>query len=300
MSGLSHRVNVTISQQDGLISRSQALSAGMTITEIRTRLERGDWSVIQPQVYRSSQHLRSTAADVRAAVLWAGPQAFVSGQAAAWWWDLTDTAPQIVEVTVPTTVHRRSRRGITVVRRPLDRPDRASQRGVQVTALPFSALFGAVALGGAGPAMLDRALQKRLKLSELQDVHERNLGRHGSRAAGELLKVASDGAAALSERLLIRLLRNAEITGWQVNCPVLIDGAMIRPDVAFRREGIALEVDGWAWHHTPDRFQRDRARQNALINAGWIVLRFTWLDLTNDPAGVIRQVRSALSRRRVS
>ncbi len=61
-----------------------------------------------------------------------------------------------------------------------------------------------------------------------------------------------------------------------------------------------LEVDGWAWHHAPDRFQRDRARQNALISAGWVVLRFTWLDLTNDPAGVIRQVRDALWKRSVS
>ncbi len=148
--------------------------------------------------------------------------------------------------------------------------------------------------------MLDRALQRRVTLSQLQEVHERNLGRHGSRAAGQLLAVAADGAAAISERLLIRLLRDAGITGWRVNPPIVVGGAIIRPDIAFRREGIAVEVDGWAWHHTPDRFQRDRARQNALINAGWIVLRFTWLDLTSDPANVLDQISSALYRRRAS
>ncbi len=133
--------------------------------------------------------------------------------------------------------------------------------------------------------MLDRALQRRVRLSQLQDVHQRNLGCHGSKAAGKLLIVAADGAAAISERLLMRLLRDAGIAGWRVNHPLLIGGAMIRPDFVFLREGIVLEVDGWAWHHAPDLFQRDRARQNALISAGGVVLRFTWLDLTNDPAG---------------
>jgi very-short-patch-repair endonuclease len=38
---------------------------------------------------------------------------------------------------------------------------------------------------------------------------------------------------------------------------------------------LVIEVDGWAYHRTPDRFQRDRERQNRLVAAGWTVLRFT-------------------------
>jgi very-short-patch-repair endonuclease len=300
MSGLPRQVNETIADQDGVISRSQALATGLTIAAIRTRLEEGDWSVIQPGVYLSAQHVRSAATDVRAASLWAGASAVVSGAAAAWWWDLTDLLPTVVEVTTPRTGHRRSRTEVSVVRRPLDRVDTTTHRGIRVTSLALSALFGAVALGQAGPAMLDRALQRRVQLSQLQEAHQRNLGRHGSRAAGDLLIAAADGAAAISERLMVRLLHDAEIIGWRVNYPIMVGGATIRPDFVFLREGIVLEVDGWAWHHAPDRFQRDRARQNALISAGWTVLRFTWLDLTRDPAGVIEQVQAALWRRRAS
>ena len=65
-----------------------------------------------------------------------------------------------------------------------------------------------------------------------------------------------------------------------------------------RTERLAIEIDGWAWHHSPDRFQRDRAKQNQLVGAGWTVLRFTWFDLTNRPDDVIRQVRAALDNAR--
>ncbi len=300
MSGLPRQVNETIADQDGVISRSQAMASGLTTAGIRTRLERGDWSIIQPGVYLSAQHIRSAATEVRAASLWAGSTGVISGAAAAWWWDLTDLPPEVVEVTTPRTGHRRSRTGLSVVRRPLDRVDKTTYRGIPITSLASSALFGAVALGTAGPGMLDRALQRRVRLSELQAARERNLGCNGSTAAGELLIVAADGAAAISERLLIRLLRDADITGWRVNHPIIVGGATIRPDFVFLREGVVLEVDGWARHHTPDRFQRDRSRQNTLVSAGWTVLRFTWLDLTNDPAGVVAQVRDALWSRRGS
>ena len=67
-------------------------------------------------------------------------------------------------------------------------------------------------------------------------------------------------------------------------------------DIAFPTERLAVEVDGWAWHHDRDRFERDRSRQNALVLAGWTVLRFTWADLTEDPTRVVVVVRAALGR----
>ena len=46
-------------------------------------------------------------------------------------------------------------------------------------------------------------------------------------------------------------------------------------DLAFPDVLLAIEIDGWAWHTDPDRFRDDRRRQNALVTAGWMVLRFT-------------------------
>ncbi len=61
---------------------------------------------------------------------------------------------------------------------------------------------------------------------------------------------------------------------------------------------VAVEVDGWAWHVTADRFVDDRRRQNALVNLGWTVLRFTWHDLVSRPDGVVDEIRSALEANR--
>ena len=56
---------------------------------------------------------------------------------------------------------------------------------------------------------------------------------------------------------------------------------------------LILETDGFAFHSDADDFDNDRIRQNALILAGWQILRFTWLDLTEYPDRVIAQVQHA-------
>jgi very-short-patch-repair endonuclease len=122
-------------------------------------------------------------------------------------------------------------------------------------------------------------------------AHLRNKGRYGSPAARRLLQAADDGAQSEAERLLIRLLKSAGITGWKANYPV----AGYKVDVGFSRRKVALEADGFAFHSNSDDFQNDRVRQNAISLAGWQVLRFTWLDLTEYPDRVIATVLRAIS-----
>ena len=52
-----------------------------------------------------------------------------------------------------------------------------------------------------------------------------------------------------------------------------------RIDAAYPELKLAIEVDGFEHHSTPDAFQRDRTRQNRLVALGWTVLRFTWADV---------------------
>ena len=111
--------------------------------------------------------------------------------------------------------------------------------------------------------------------------------------ASALLSAAADRAASQAERLLVKLLRAAGITGWELGytwCGHVID-------VAFPALRIAIEADGWAWHVTPERFVHDRQRQNAMVNGQWHVLRFTWHDLPDRPAAVITEIRDAFISR---
>lgn len=292
-------VDALLAAQDGLIGRRQARAAGLSDAAIERLVRSGRWLRVLPGVFRSAQVPYHPVARVRAAALWAGPLGTISAAAAACWWDLTDIEPVTTEVIVPHGSARRAPPGICVVRRDLDPRDRVVHRGVAVTGLPLSALHGAVALGSpAGPMMLDRALQRRCRFDEVLGAYHRQIGSHRSAEARALMAAAGDRAAAESERLFIQLLKGAGLHGWSVNALLMVRGADYRPDVCFRSERLIVELDGWAWHHSPDRFRHDRRRQNDLILAGWTILRFTWFDLVERPAWVLAQVRQALALRR--
>jgi very-short-patch-repair endonuclease len=284
-------VGEIIARQEGVLSRAQAVSAGLTPGQIRHRLTSGRWMIVHPSVYRSTEHPVTQAARVRSAGLWGGANALLSGVAAAWWWGLPTPIPREVEVVIPLNEHRRSRPGTRIVRRNIPPQDSARFRGAPVTSLALSVMVASVQLGRDGPAVMDRALQTTLTMAELRACYYRNLGMAGSRAAGDLIRAAADKSAAASERVFLGLLKSAGIRGWRVN--YRWDPSDPRTiDVAFVAERVAIEIDGWAWHSAPDRFQRDRTKQNDLM--GWTVLRFTWFDLSKNPDDVIRRVRAAL------
>jgi very-short-patch-repair endonuclease len=109
-----------------------------------------------------------------------------------------------------------------------------------------------------------------------------------------MLRQAADGASSDAERVLHRLLRGALIDGWVANHLVVLSGIEYWIDVAFVARRLAVEVDGWAWHCDVDRFAHDRRRQNALVLAGWTVLRFTWHDLMSRPQAVVAEIQAAL------
>jgi len=58
-----------------------------------------------------------------------------------------------------------------------------------------------------------------------------------------------------------------------------------------------IEVDGERSHTGREAFVRDRRRQNALVNAGYTVLRYTWWDLTQRPDAVQAEIRRAVTGR---
>jgi very-short-patch-repair endonuclease len=104
-----------------------------------------------------------------------------------------------------------------------------------------------------------------------------------------------DGAAAESERSLHRILRAAGIQTWIPNYQVWAAGDLIAVvDVAVPQRRLAIEVDGMAYHVDVERFRRDRSRQNALVELGWTVLRFTWADVSERPGYVTGLVRRFL------
>jgi very-short-patch-repair endonuclease len=69
-----------------------------------------------------------------------------------------------------------------------------------------------------------------------------------------------------------------------------------RADFGWPEALLIAEIDGFGPHSSRSVFQRDRTRQNALVNAGWLVLRFTVDDIRLRPEMVVDVIRKALAR----
>lgn len=287
----SVRIETWLRRQDGIITLQQARSAGLSPRGVRHRVAAGRWQRLHPRVYRAVDHELTDRARIRAAVLWAGPRAAVSGLAAAWWHGLPVACPKLIEITVARGRQPAARPGIRVRRRTLAAKDLVHLDGIWVTGPALTVLEGAAALGPGGAELMDRALQRWVSFDSMYRAHCRNLGRWGSPAAAASLGAAADHAASNAERLLVALLVNGCVRGWKLG---YVFGEFVL-DVAFPAARVGIEVDGWAWHSDADRFRTDRRRQNSLVLAGWTVLRFTWDDLVHRPDQVLSEIQSALS-----
>jgi hypothetical protein len=122
---------------------------------------------------------------------------------------------------------------------------------------------------------------------------DRHPGRPGAAALGALLSRYAAGSTLTRSELEERFLGLCDRY------------ALPRPDVNRRIDGgievdflwpgarLVVEVDGYAFHRSPTAFEEDRARDVALVLAGYRVLRFTWTQVTRRPAEVARALRRA-------
>jgi very-short-patch-repair endonuclease len=284
--------------QQGLFTRTDAAGCGFSAKQIRRRITIGEWrSVVGPVLSGAALRITPQLHD-RAAQL-AVPGSVLAGPAAA----------RALRIPVRDErsylligVHARTR--ITAARLiygELDPRDSGTVDGAPVTWYERT-IFDCLRLLDRSEAtdLLDLALQRRwTTIDSLAARVSRAAGGRGTPRVAELVSQAASGARSVAERLLLALLRRARIRGWEANARIADAGGLIGVgDVVFRHERLVVEVDGWAFHTTAERFQLDRRRQNRLISAGWTVLRFTWRDLTERAEHVIDTIRAVLASRR--
>jgi very-short-patch-repair endonuclease len=107
----------------------------------------------------------------------------------------------------------------------------------------------------------------------------------------------SEGAAKVTrseaERRALRLMRRH---GLDPESDVRI--GRYRVDFLFRAERLIVEVDGYRYHRTRERFKADRRRTASLMGMGWDVFPLTWWDHTEEPLESMTRLRAALDERR--
>lgn len=285
-------------EQGGVFARAQATSAGYSPRRIKRRLESGEWITIHPQVYAAGSTDLSGHGLLWAAFLAAGPGAVVSHPAAARLHGIWD-APSPPWITVPPERHLRLH-GVRLVRVPLDDEEIHPLNGMLLTGRERTVIDCLCVLPfPAAVELLDRVIQKKWMSPDAlaRRTHE-HLGRRGAPQLRRLMRYAASDARFEAERRLHALLRGESIRGWQGNAEVrdAAGNLLAVADVLFARLRLVLEVDGRAHHSAAERFQRDRQRQNALVAAGYTVLRFTWYDIIHRPGYVLASIRDMVVR----
>ncbi len=267
-------VNPTSRREEGW---RHALDRGVTRKVVRRGLDRGEW-VRYRGVFRLAGCPDDTRARAWAALFTVGQDCLLTGLTALDLYGLDlatskfsdDNDAPYIHILVPMNRHveirgvvairdKRSPVGVyRVDRLPCVSRDRAAVDAIRI--LPLSdarnVAYRALQQGWLRPKDLDRWIE-RLK---------------GCRGITQLRKVSADissGARAESERELVALLRSAGISGWRANSAIRgRSGATAVGDVVFGEARLVIEVDGRAWHTDRERFQRDRTRQNDLVNDG--------------------------------
>lgn len=284
-----------IKRQKGIFAHRQALECGFSAYQVRRRLEVGEWQRVVGSSYALAGLSITPAVRDRAAAL-SQPGSVLAAASAARTWrvDLGDDRTYLY-----IGPHGRCRlSGVVAIHSSPDPDDVSLFDGIPTTGLACAVVETLRMLPErAAVELLDRSLQRGwLTTTELARRVKTRLGGRGNRRLLALLRFVSGGERSAPERLLTRSMRVARIGGWRTNVEIYdADGTIGIGDVVFDRVKLVLEVDGWAYHTTPERFQRDRQRQNRLMADGWTVLRFTWRDVTERPDRVIGQIIRTLA-----
>ncbi len=99
--GAAPTVDAIIASQHGLVTRPQALAAGLTRGQIAHRLVTGEWVRVRPQVFAHRAHRPSREQALLAVVLALGDGAAVSHRAAVALWGLRGFPTAALELSRP-------------------------------------------------------------------------------------------------------------------------------------------------------------------------------------------------------
>jgi hypothetical protein len=147
---------------------------------------------------------------------------------------------------------------------------------------------------------LDRAEQQQLlDMRAIDDVLRRASGRRGAKLLRAVLAEHRVGATLTRndlEEAFLAIARAAGLPPDAVNQWVAFpEGDGAEADFVYRDQRLIVETDGRDPHTIRRAFNADRRRDARLMLLGWRVVRFTWQQVTDEPAYVAATLRGLLA-----
>jgi hypothetical protein len=318
--------------QDGVLTRSQALTAGVTAKVIAKRLQQGRWQRLHPGVYATFNGPPSWNCQLWAAVLRAGPDSALSHQTAAQLWGLTAQTGQAAQAGLARQAGPATQAGLAAqaglatpagLVASADAIHVTVPSGSQVARIPGVVLHYSGRVGQARHPMLTpprtRAEETVLDLAAAASTADDAIawvlracagrrttadrivaamnGRRRLRWRPELslaLDPVNSGVHSLLEfRYVIRVERPHGLPPGRRQQLVMRGTRRQYSDVDYDGYATIVELDGRAAHPESSRLL-DTRRDNANVADGQVTLRYGWAEVSERSCEVAAQVASAL------
>ena len=297
-----------LARQSGVITRQQALSAGLALTAVDNQLRSQRWQQLQRGVYACFSGRPARDAELWAAVLRAGEDAALSYRTAAELYGLTRGMTSemtrepggLIHVTVPAGRRAGVVRGGVVhfsrcleqTRHPSLLPPRTRIDDTVLDLALISATFDeafdwvcrAIGRRLTTPARLRTALQARPRV----------------RWRTDLLAALADVGDGAQSNLELRYVRHVErahgLPAARRQAKIVTGNRTRYVDNFYEEAQLAVELDGRA-AHPPEQRWDDSHRDNEHASVGIMTVRYNWQDVNYRACAVAAQV-SALLRMR--
>lgn len=285
-----------------LVTRGEAARVGIGKRAWYRALENGLLVPVAPNVARMVGAPDSVESRILGPILSLGRGALASHRSAAFLWGAAVLGDDPVDLLAGSRGRRLDLDGV-MLHRPTDlrrlRP--VQPRGIPATD-PLRTLLdlGAVA-PEATPVLLEQLViagsvtRRSVERTLVEHARPGRAGVTALRAAIAAWPFGDEPPDSKLEREVMDLCRRHCLPAPDFH-PVILG---FEVDFAWLPERVILESDGWADHGRDRRgFARDRERDPLLVEAGWLVIRFTWEQITARPEWVAARLRSVLSSRR--
>ena len=287
-------------RQHGLVTLPQLQLHGLGKAAVAKRAKDGRLHRVHRGIYAVGRPSLTNRGRWMAAVLAYGPKARLSHRSATALHGIRPDNRAKTDVTVPGR-SARSRPTIDVhTSLTLDPADITTINGIPCTTVARTLVdLGDVVSRSAVERAVNQA--EVLRLFDGKAVHEA-LARAGPRRGAGTLRAVLESYTepaltrkGIEERFLA-LCRKSTLPSPAVNTWITLnDGVAYEADFLWRTEKLIAETDGRDVHSTRKAFEHDRLRDQRLTLAGYTVVRFTWRQLTRDPAGVAETLAALLA-----
>lgn len=248
-------------------------------------------------MYLAGHTAESARTEYVGALLAGGPDSYLTAGTALAIYGVLEEAETDIHVAV-VVGQRRSRGRILMHRTRLHHPDDfGTFDGLRITS-PARAVLDYAEY--ATPGRLSRVINQLhveglATPQDLWDILARATGRHGAALVKATL-LRHEGPARFrsgGEQIALALLKRARLPKPEVNATV--EGKEV--DFLYRAAKVVIEIDGGSSHGTPAAVDRDRRKDAYLRSLGYLVLRYSYWQIEEEPEAVVAEVADKLRSR---